>query len=88
MLYSYKKFQTEYKKKLATIEEAANVVKSGDIITMPTCGGEPKTILNAIAARARRKEFENVEIQSGYTAWNCDVYDPELLLNHYCPNVN
>lgn len=81
MSYSYEKFQTEYKKKLVTVEEAANVVKSGDIITMPTCGGEPKTILNAIAARARRKEFENVEIQSAYTAWNCDVYDPELLGN-------
>ena len=47
-------FQSEYKKKICTPEEAVKVVKSGDWIDYMYFNGYPKALDKALAKRLRR----------------------------------
>lgn len=72
------KWLDEYKSKLITAEEAARQVESGSRISMPPGVGEPRGLCNAIAARARAKEIEGVNVDTVYTFKGNDLYDPAL----------
>lgn len=56
-------WQEEYQRKLVGIEEAAKVIKSGDLVFMSAGPSCPVDIVTAVCARY--KELENVNLASG-----------------------
>lgn len=55
-------WREDYRRKLISAEEAVKVVKSGDRVFLPGFGGDPPTLLNALARR--KDELRGVEICS------------------------
>ncbi len=71
-------WQEEYKRKLTTYEEAAKVVRSGDIVGTAlgtgSCSGEMwDAILN------RHEELENVRITDSIQVYPSKLYDPKFM---------
>ncbi|MBU2515408.1 4-hydroxybutyrate CoA-transferase [bacterium] len=58
-------WKEEYDKKRVSLEEAASLVQSNDVVAMPIADSAPVDLMNAIAARYQ--ELENVTIVSGLT---------------------
>lgn len=53
--------------KSVTAEEAVKVIKSGDRVHLSSVAVTPHLLINAMAERGRRREFENVRIQHIHT---------------------
>ncbi len=58
-------WREEYEKKRVSLEEAAALIRSNDVIAMPIADSAPVDLMNAIAARY--EELENVTVVSGLT---------------------
>jgi len=67
-------FKSEYQKKRMTPQQAAQLIRSGDVI-MSTMNGAPYTILNAIGERWR--ELENVKFYSELLYMPVQFLQPE-----------
>lgn len=74
------KFEKMYRRKLVTPEEAAKVVKSGDVIWSPPASNEPIAIWKAIAAR--KDELEGVIIRQFLSRHKQPHMDPS-----YAPHI-
>jgi len=57
-------YQRQYRKKLATPEEAVKVIQSGEIIVSGMGICQPPALLGAIAERARNEELEDLKFYS------------------------
>jgi acyl-CoA hydrolase len=71
------KFKEEYKRKLLSLEDAAQLIRSGDVIVGPLAMGEPVGLLNAIGKRAVAGEFDNVEYIAQGPIYSYDWLKPE-----------
>lgn len=72
------KYEAEYRSKLATADEIAGMIQSGDVCASPTCMAQPSAIVDAIAARAARGELENVQHNSMIAIEPAPFTDPAL----------
>lgn len=57
----------EYRAKLHTLEEAAEMIQSGDAISMPPSQGEPEPLCEAIAQRIRKGELHDLTVTNVWT---------------------
>ncbi|MGB4303628.1 MAG: hypothetical protein WBJ34_07480, partial [Syntrophomonadaceae bacterium] len=73
------RWQEMYKEKLTSLEEAAKLVKSGDLVVSPLSNGQPLALINAVAARVRQGELDNVTYLSGVDVRWFDLYHPDLV---------
>jgi 4-hydroxybutyrate CoA-transferase len=73
-------YQEMYRHKLVSPEEAAKVVKSGDVIWAPPASNEPIAIWKAIAAR--KDELEDVRIRQFLSRHDQPHQDPS-----YAPHI-
>lgn len=73
------RWQEMYKAKLTSSEEAAKLVKSGDLVVSPLSNGQPLALINAVAARVRQGELDNVTYLSGVDVRWFDLYHPDLV---------
>lgn len=68
-------WQEELKKKTISPEEAANLIKPGDLVVIPT-GREPAGICYALAARKEELKGKKVRIFPGLAGRDFGWYDP------------
>lgn len=69
-------WQTDYKKKLTTADEAVKVVKSGDGIYIHSNAAAPEVLVEALTSRAN--ELRDVEIHHILTLGNASYARPEF----------
>lgn len=83
-------WREDYQKKRVSINEAAQMVKSGDTIVMGHAAGAPSVDMYH-AILDRHAELENVEIIDVVQIRPCKLYDPEYMakiygrINHVLP---
>lgn len=71
-------WQEEYKKKVISIEEAAKLIRSGDLVAFGHATGAPSVdVIHAILDR--HEELENVTIMDVVQLRPCKLYDPEYM---------
>lgn len=68
-------WQGDYKKKLVTADEAAAVIKSGDVVGMSGGCSQPVDIVSALCRR--KDELENVTLYTGISMYPHEVFKPE-----------
>ena len=57
-------YNSEYKKKLVTAEEAVRKIKNGSTIVHGLAAGEPPALLEALAVRVRNGELDHLKLHS------------------------
>jgi len=72
------KYEGLYQEKLKTPAETAKMIQSGYVCVSPTCMAQPTAIPQAIAARAKKGELENVKHHSIIALSPAPFTDPEL----------
>jgi 4-hydroxybutyrate CoA-transferase len=73
------RWQEMYKAKLTSPEEAAKLVTTGDMVVSPLSNGQPLAMINAVAARVRAGELEDITYVSGVDVRWFDLYHPDLV---------
>lgn len=73
------RWQELYKEKLTSPEEAAKLVNNGDLVVSPLSNGQPLALINAVAARVRQGELEDITYLSGVDVRWFDLYHPDLV---------
>ncbi|MFQ5925028.1 MAG: acetyl-CoA hydrolase/transferase family protein [Dehalococcoidia bacterium] len=68
-------WETEYKRKLVSAEEAVKIVKSGDLVMLPL-PSQPAILQNALAARVA--ELKNVRLLASAPAFNPGWWSPGM----------
>ena len=69
-----------YKQKLTTPEEAAKLVKNGDMVVSPLSNGQPLALINAVAERIKKEEnLVDINFVSGVDVRWFDLYHPDLV---------
>lgn len=68
-----KDWQEIYQSRLISVEEAAKLIKSGDVIDIPF-GGEPRLLYEGLAARMA--EVKDVRIRAFFCSVDAAIYDP------------
>ena len=76
--------QEIYRSKLATADQAAAVVKSGDWVDYGWSAGHP-VALDAALAR-RMSELHDVKIRGGICMWVPEIFKIENPADHFCWN--
>ncbi|PAT34871.1 acetyl-CoA hydrolase/transferase family protein [Vandammella animalimorsus] len=71
------RFDTLYREKRRSPEDAMRVVKNGDTIVVPTGVAEPPKLLQALSAQ--RREFEGVTVSQILPVRKYDYFDPETV---------
>lgn len=72
-------FQHEYDRKRVSPADAAELVKDGQMIVVPTGAGEPPTLLTALSER--RRELRGVQIAQILPLRKYGYFDPETVDN-------
>lgn len=67
-----------YESRVTSAEEAVRAVRSGDRIFLTGNCSVPQKLLEALVARARAGELENVEICHALTLGSSDYVAPEM----------
>ncbi|HNX29588.1 MAG TPA: acetyl-CoA hydrolase/transferase C-terminal domain-containing protein [Syntrophomonadaceae bacterium] len=69
-----------YKQKLTSPDEAAKLVKNGDMIVSPLSNGQPLALINAVAQRIKNEEnLRDISFISGVDVRWFDLYHPDLV---------
>lgn len=78
------KWQKMYQEKLKTPEEAAQMIKNGDKISLPTANGTPRVLWQAIAQRIAKGELIDSELTVGLNLNAPYLCTPEIATQiHY-----
>ena len=77
-------FQSLYRQKLTTAENAVKVVKSGDWVDYGWCVNHPVALDKALAAR--KDELFNVNVRGGVTMWMPEICKAEDAGDHFTWN--